>query len=286
MRKFLALILLLAFATTVNAFDIILISDAEAPGVNPAGNHEDDTLVDFLTTTLGYTVDTSGMGMAYQDGQNPFDDPAKVAALNSAGMVLVSRRTNSGAYDGNIQAWNGLANPLLLNSGYLTRDSRWGWADAGSSDVLNKTETDVDYGPGVSELIPNTMFDWTGSPAGQAPKGPFLPNAGATLAGDVVGTFDGQAFLVDIPAGTDLDAALGLTGKGVTGDRRAFLGTWGYDDGPTGTNGPGGTPAQWGDYMTIQYKALMAETIKELIPEPMTVVLLGLGAFGALRRRR
>ena len=63
------------------------------------------------------------MGKAYQEGGNPFDDPAKVAALNSAGIVLFSRRTSSGSYNDNRKEWNELGNPGGL-AGWLMTSAR------------------------------------------------------------------------------------------------------------------------------------------------------------------
>jgi len=283
MKRLITLVLALAFCLTGSgyaAYDIILISDSLAPGVEGT-DHCDDPLVAFLEG-LGYTVDTSGMDQAYREGNHPFDDPAKVAALNSAGMVIVTRRTNSGSYDNDRKLWNELENPVVLMGGYLTRGEisgkRWGWTTGGSGDVANKAETDADFG--VSDLLSNTMFDWSGAPDAQSPKGPYLPNVagGEVAAGAVIATFDGRPWLIDIPAGTDLDALNGTTDKyGVTGDRRVFLGAWGYDT--------PGTYA-WGDFMTIQYKALVAEVVHEVIPEPATIALLGLGGLVLLRRKR
>ena len=282
-KKVLLLVLGLAFClgSAAQAFDIILISDSSAPGTDPGGDHCDDPLVAFLQG-LGYTVDTSGMGKAYREGNNPFDGGAKEAALNSADLVIVSRRTSSGSYDNDRKDWNELANPLLLMSAYLTRgetsSDRWGWTTGGSGDV-SKTETDALVG----NIVPFTMFDWTLAPAGQSPKGPYLPNVagGETVAGDVMATYDGKPWWIDIPSGTDLQAMNAPVGGGrdygVTGDRRMFMGAWGYD-----------TPGtyEWGDYMTDQYKAMMALTVHELIPEPATIALLGLGGLALLRKRR
>jgi hypothetical protein len=282
-------LLIAAIAAPAMAYDdILLISDAYAPDdPTPDMQHNDDALVAFLED-LGYSVDTSGMGMAYQDNTSWWNDTDKVNTINGVGLVLVSRRTNSGAYDANVQAWNGLANPLILMSGYLTRNTRWGFTSSGSGDA-DGTKTEIDWTAPVHPFTPHTVYDASGAPIlGDLPKGPYLPNygGGETVAGDILATFDDRPWLVDIPAGTDLDAVNGLTGKGVTGDNRVFIGAWGYDDNTNGTNGPGGTPSEWGDYMTIEYKAILSETIRQKIPEPMTLSLLGLGGLALIRRKR
>jgi hypothetical protein len=100
---------------------------------------------------------------------------------------------------------------------------------------------------------------------------------GETVAGTILAEFDDRPWMIDIEAGTDLDAVNGLSGKGVTGENRVFLGAWGYD-----------TPGtwEWGDLMTIEYKAILSETIRQKIPEPMTLSLLGLGGLALVRRKR
>jgi hypothetical protein len=289
MKRLIFLILPVAVCLTsvVNAgYDIILISDANPPDVTD-GQHEDDALVAWLEG-LGYTVDTSGMGGAYQDGQNPFDDPAKVAALNSAGMVLVSRRTNSGAYDNDPKGWNELENPLLLMSGYLTRDSRWGWTTGGSGNASN-TETDVL----VKGVVIDTFFDWSDAPTpGECPKSVYLPNNDGSSEFDtaalVVATFDGRDMMVLMDEGIDLDALNGTADEfGILGEPRGFLAHWGYDsDLNYGEGDERNRRATWSDFITDGYKDALGAMIVHLIPEPATIALLGLGGLALIGTRK
>ena len=78
-------------ASSVSAATILLVSDANVPS-DVGGNHNDDTLVSWLQG-LGYTVDTSGMGKAMQEAQDPFNDVLKKAAMDNADLILLSRRT-------------------------------------------------------------------------------------------------------------------------------------------------------------------------------------------------
>jgi hypothetical protein len=289
MKRLIFLVLPVAVCLTsvANAgYDIILISDCNPPDVTD-GDHEDDALVAWLEG-LGYTVDTSGMGKAYQDGQNPFDDPTKVAALNSAGIVLVSRRTNSGAYDNNSKGWNELGNPLLLMSGYLTRSSRWGWTTGGSGDAA-KTTTDVE----VMGVVMETWFDWSDAPTpGEAPKSVYLPNNDGSSEFDasalVIATFDDRDIMVLIDEGTDLDALNGTADTfGVLGADRGLLAHWGYDsDLNYGDGDPRNRRANWGDFITDGYKDAAATMIATLIPEPATIALLGLGGLTLIGTRK
>ena len=284
MRKRFAVIvavgLLVALAWPVQAAQILVVSDCQVPGV-AGGDHEDDELVSWLQG-LGHTVDTSGMG---QQMRGTFD-AGDQAAVDAADLIMVSRRTDSGQYNQPAQ-WNTIAKPLILMSGYLTRDSRWGWTSGGSGDAT-RTETDMDIEAGqgghpfLNEVYPLTgpvtLFDW--SPGTQSPKAVYLPNAGTADEGTLIGTFAGRPMLIEIPEGTDLGGNFGTLGG-----QRVFFSHWGYDD--------TGQDYRWDDFITADYEAVLeniiAHKLPEIIPEPLTMLgvfggLVGLGGY--VRRRR
>ena len=62
-------------------------------------------------------------------------DAGKIADLNAAELVIVSRDTNSGAYDDGTEVsdWNGITTPLILLNQYLSRSNRWKWFNGGST---------------------------------------------------------------------------------------------------------------------------------------------------------
>ncbi|HOL32232.1 MAG TPA: lamin tail domain-containing protein [Anaerohalosphaeraceae bacterium] len=88
-----------------------------------------------LLTSQGYTVLTAA------DGATTYWrtlDEAKIAVLNAADLVIVSRKTSSGEYASSsteVAQWNGLTAPVMCMSAYLTRNVRWKWLDGLQSEA-------------------------------------------------------------------------------------------------------------------------------------------------------
>ena len=292
-------VLVLTVAGLAQAATIALVSDAYAPD-DPAAdkNHNDDTFVAFLEG-LGYTVDTTGMGKNFREGDNsPFvaGNEDKLAVLENADLIIVTRRTNATSYDKDRMAWNSLTTPLILNNGQLIRgegSNKFGWVTDGSSASKDedgkRTFTDLNI-IGRHPFLPvPQVFDWSLAPTpGEGPNGVNLPNSsGDVIGGTIIAEYgEDRPFLIDYQAGTDFDAGNGTTDKyGVAGARRAFVAHWSYNNGLADTSGSDGGPSDWEDYITDDYKDILAGTIATMIPEPATLALLGLGGL-LLRRRR
>jgi len=246
---------------------VLVVSDANDPDVG-GGDHNDDALVPLLKE-MGYQVDTSGMGQAFREGNSPFSDQDKLDAIDAADVILFSRRTSSGSYDNDRQSWNAIAKPLLSMSAYITRGTdKWGWTTAGSNNVGDRTLTDMtvveaghEFLNGLSE--PMSMFDWSTAPGTQAPKQVYLPDSttartGTTLIGTYADT--GRPFLIDIPAGFDLDEG-GAADFGTTGGRRVLMGHWGYD-----IDDPNGDPYQFDDFITDKFRTMFGNVLGALAP--------------------
>jgi len=103
------------------AATIIWVSDAYDD--NGDGEPDDQPWMDLLEAT-GYTVDAS---FRNQEGRTLDDD--KIAALEAADLIIVSRCSNSGSYDDGdaIAQWNSITTPLMLQAMHIVRSSRWLW---------------------------------------------------------------------------------------------------------------------------------------------------------------
>ena len=134
---FLALALTLCLVTTVNAATIIWVSDAFDD--NGDGELDDQPWMDLLEAN-GYSVDPS---FRNQEGRTLDDD--KIAALNAADLIIVSRCSGSGNYDDDDEPtqWNSVTTPLILEAMHIIRSSRWLWVDSGSTTNLDSPMMDI-----------------------------------------------------------------------------------------------------------------------------------------------
>ena len=123
---YLALVLVFGLASSAPAANIIWVSDNKTPTNNiPA----DQGWVDLLTAQ-GHTVNLS---FRNQEGRTL--DATKIAALNAADLIIVSRDINSGDYDDGTEPaqWNGIIKPLLLQAAHISRSAHWGWVNTTST---------------------------------------------------------------------------------------------------------------------------------------------------------
>jgi hypothetical protein len=88
---------------------------------------DDQPWIDFLTAQ-GYSIDYR-MGPDFCNGYWRTLDDAKIAALNAADLVIVSRNMNSGEYINGTEStqWNSVKTPLILMSPHVCRSSHWKW---------------------------------------------------------------------------------------------------------------------------------------------------------------
>ena len=265
MRKLFESVLIMVFCVGIaSASKIIVISDtgywpsgsssAEFPDFNGDANYQDSQLVDFLKS-LGHTVDTSGMAGNYRDRVRPYwySDAGKLAALDNADLIIVSRKINTAEYRRKDVTWNQLAVPMICQCGnviqYTTTYAYWGWCDGGTAQQTGESLQmdffmDHDLVHGCD--MPLTAFSTI--PAN--PQNPE-PIAEWDPLSMVIASYEGAPLIVDIPAGTNLDDLCGTTAgdKGITGARRIYMGIYTYDD------------STWGEGLTDEYKALFANVV-------------------------
>ena len=122
-KKLIYLVLVLAFylASSVHAANIIWIAGIQDD--NGDGSPDDQAWVDLLEAQ-GHTVD-------FQRGTWEQLDDSKIAALNDADLVIVSRCSYSSSYDDGdeVAQWNSITTAIINSSAHLTRSSRWRWLD-------------------------------------------------------------------------------------------------------------------------------------------------------------
>jgi hypothetical protein len=106
------------------AAKIILVNEAQ--DFDADGVQDDQGLIDWLVAE-GHDVDVQPSNWLELD-----DD--KIAALNAADLIIVSRTSGSGGYDDGEEPtqWNSIETPMILMNAYITRNSRWLWVDSGS----------------------------------------------------------------------------------------------------------------------------------------------------------
>jgi len=245
---------------------IAIVSECQPPHVS-GGIHRDDALVIWLENH-GFKVNTTCMGGNAIDSNNPFSDQLIKTTLQDSGLIIVTRHTTSGNYDSHSSSWNTLKTPLVLCSGYLTRNTHWAWAPCSSTDASPSTAASMpvisgnENHPFLKGLSnPAELFDWSTAPSESAPKGVFLPTCSFAGANSVIGTYGSasQPFLADIPANTT------LSNGNISGDRRVFLGHWSYD---INLSAPFNRSANWSDFITDDYKTILLNIIKELLEIP------------------
>ena len=131
---FLLAALALCLGSSAQAANIVWVAEGN---VDAAGVPYDQGWIDLLTAQ-GHTVDD-------QRGNWLTLDATKIATLEAADLIIVSRTSNSGNYATDateVTQWNSVTTPLILQTAYIVRSNRWQWMN---------TE-------GVTELAAETML--------------------------------------------------------------------------------------------------------------------------------
>jgi len=165
---------------------------------NGDGAVDDLEWVDILEAE-GYAVDNSE---SYVD----LDD-AKIAALNAADLIIVSRNSNSGDYDDGdeIAQWNAITTPIINSSTHIVRSSRWKFFD--STSLLN-------LAPATMVLADGTEVSGINEAVGPTSFIDAAPGNGTVLA-----TGDGLPWIVEWEAGVEYYDGAGQ----IAGGTRVFF---------------------------------------------------------------
>ncbi|MCP4260893.1 MAG: hypothetical protein GY774_25795 [Planctomycetes bacterium] len=106
-------------AGTVGAVEIIVITEYEDKDLDRL--EDDQELIDWLVAE-GHSVDVRRNNWMILDSQ-------KIADLNAADLIIVSRLAKSGIYKHGEEPtqWNSVTTPLLLMNPYFARNIIWNW---------------------------------------------------------------------------------------------------------------------------------------------------------------
>jgi hypothetical protein len=267
LTRFIPIVLLFLLCLTLPAhatYNIIWVSDNTDHDND--GIMDDQGWVDFLTSQ-GYNVDVQ------RNYWQTLDDD-KINTLNNADLVIISPAAASENYinDNEPTLWNSITTPMILSNTPLATSSGWGWINSDSIiDDIGAPLMDIVDGshPIFSNLLLVILDEDIGS--------------GNTAFINTTDTGNG----ILIATAADVDAAwITEWHQGV----EYFDGSGQYAGGPrlffvAGTQGTEGTP-QGAFNLAMQGEEVFLGAVAYMIPEPATIVLLGLGGLVLLRHRK
>jgi hypothetical protein len=147
-----SLVSVLALGSLAQAANIIWVSDNKGFGSVEPNVPGDQGWVDLLTAQ-GHNVIYKNQH-EYIDGKQYWRtlDPNKIAELEAADLIILSRNADSGSYstaaDNEPAQWNAVTTPLISLSAHMSRvGGKWGW--------LNGTGTTLGKEANVTVVDPN-----------------------------------------------------------------------------------------------------------------------------------
>ncbi|MGO4912112.1 DUF4998 domain-containing protein [Leeuwenhoekiella sp. W20_SRS_FM14] len=133
-----------AYRPTPTAIDTIYSNYTETSFAAPpviyfiANGANDNVQIEWLRTN-GFIVSTK-----YDHSRFDPNDQSKIDELNGADLVIIGRSGSSGNFNGTSKtAWNSLTVPLILNSQWISRNSRINWFNQASDPVPFTTSSVV-----------------------------------------------------------------------------------------------------------------------------------------------
>jgi hypothetical protein len=130
-RKLIFVLVVLVIGLSSFAHGATIIWVAEATDIDSDGTPDDFAWIPWLES-LGYTVDV-------QRGYWTTLDTTKIAALNAADLIIVSRCSSSGNYNtdaAEIGQWSGITTPIIDLAAHFVRNNRWYWFNSATINNL------------------------------------------------------------------------------------------------------------------------------------------------------
>jgi hypothetical protein len=220
-KKLIYLVLAFCLASSVHAATIVWVSDNKTPS---GGVPADQAWVDLLRAQ-GHSVDYTNVTVNTGYWNNIDADAAKLAALNAADLIIVSRDLNSGSYTNNateLLRWNtDIKKPVLCLMAHMARSNgtldRWRWlSTTGQTDAtpaLQAVKLDHPIFSGVTLNASNQVGILTSNSS--------ISNATSVGNGTLIATRadNGQVWIAEWPTGVEFYSGSGYT----TGARRMLF---------------------------------------------------------------
>ncbi|MBL7184700.1 MAG: hypothetical protein ISS70_00110 [Phycisphaerae bacterium] len=208
-----------------------------------SGNHDydaDGVVDDFALRDL---LDAQDYKVDYQPGNWTELDDDKIAALNAADLVIISRTTNSGDYNGGDEPtqWNSITTPMIVSSTHLVRNSRWKLLDTGGTPT----------GAPMMDLADGSQIQAIDETVGVC----SFPDIDAANVGNgvLLASGGGWPWIVEWEAGVEYYAGAGQT----AGGPRVFF--------AAGTQEAEGV-SNWGEWnLTADGEAVYLDTVSRLL---------------------
>ena len=140
-KRIACLVLALAFCVSPAARAVNIIWVTESIDITGDGVPDDFAWIPWLQS-LGHTVDV-------QRGNWTTLDNTKIAALNAADVIIISRSATSGNYNTSaamISQWSGIKAPIINLHAYFVRNNRWFWVNTATINSL--------VGPMMEVVVP------------------------------------------------------------------------------------------------------------------------------------